>query len=120
MPHCLLRGNDCRSGGLVAWLVWSLKVALQCACERLQAIVVWTVGGAEESLLREVCFDLLGPPRYSAESHAPSVCAWSPDVLGLDKRELLRDVLREVSRNRANQRLVNQVTDLLAGAIQPA
>lgn len=64
--------------------------------------------------MREVCFELLGPPRFSADSHAASECAWSPTVLGLGKRELLQEVLREVSRNRANQRLVSEVADMLA------
>lgn len=100
---------------VVCFLDW---LSVHCACECVQASVVWRTGGAEESRLREVCFDLLGPPRYSAESHALSACAWSPDVLGLDKRELLQEVLREVSRNRANQRLVNEVTDILAGVQQ--
>ena len=37
-----------------------------------------------------------------------------PQVLGLDKRKLLREeVLRDISRNRSNQRLVNEFAELL-------
>ena len=35
-------------------------------------------------------------------------------VLGLDKRKLLREeVLRDISRNRSNQRLVNEFAEML-------
>lgn len=70
---------------------------------------------AEEGRLREVVYELLGPLRYDAESHSPSDCAWAPLVLGIEKRGLLQEVLRDVSRNRANQRLVNELNDILAG-----
>lgn len=40
---------------------------------------------------------------------------WQPRMLGLDKRAVLRgEVLRDIGRNRANQRLVNEFTELLA------
>ena len=65
-----------------------------------------------------MCSELLGPTRYTAESHALGECQWVPSVLGLDKRELLQEVLREVSRNRAHQRLISEVTDTLAGLQQ--
>jgi hypothetical protein len=59
--------------------------------------------------------ELLGPLRYAADSHAPGAGAWAPLVLGVEKRGLLQEVLRDVSRNRANQRLVNEMNDILAG-----
>ncbi len=70
--------------------------------------------------LREVVEDLLGPLRWSPATHQPTQHTssagrhhqrgWQPSILGIDKRQLLRqDVLKEMSRNRANQRLVQEV-----------
>ena len=70
--------------------------------------------------LREVVEELLGPLRWSATTHqvasgAGAQRGWQPCILGLDKRQLLRqDVLKEMSRNRSNQRLVQEVRVLCA------
>lgn len=100
---------------------------------------------ADEPRLRELCSELLGPPRASGAGKASASAAagtsvqhdggaasgadgaagqrqqdaaagvWQPTVLGIDKRELLRkEVLRDIGRNRANQRLVNEFTELLS------
>jgi protein HIRA/HIR1 len=50
------------------------------------------------------------------EAGAGAGCAadgWQPAVLGLPKRELLRDVLREMSRNRSLQRTTQTFLDAL-------
>lgn len=68
-------------------------------------------GEAEESRLRELCEELLGPVRRCGEAGDQ---AEAPRVLGLDTRKLLRnDVLREMSRNRMHQRLVSEFQELL-------
>lgn len=93
--------------------------------------------------LREVCTELLGPLHHggappllqgspsTATAGAPAGATastggeraaelqrqhgWQPTVLGLDKRALLRgELLRDIGRNRANQRLVNEFAELLA------
>ena len=45
--------------------------------------------------------------------------SWDPVVLGMDKRALLREVLKEVSRHRTHQRLLAEFTDLLKAAENP-
>ena len=46
---------------------------------------------------------------------------WAPQVLGLDKRQLLRhDLLREMAGQPSLQRLVTQIRELLAFAEAPA
>eukprot|EP00798_Chlamydomonas_sp_ICE-L_P018441 gene18441-24916_t len=48
----------------------------------------------------------------SHPSDAPG--SWQPSVMGLDKRQILKnEVLKEVARNRSNQRLVLEVLDLI-------
>lgn len=89
---------------------------------------------ADEVRLREVVDELMGPLRWTPDSHtaAPAATAtsrpasssitggnaggsgWQPHVLGIDKRRLLRsDVLRVINHNRANQRLVQEVMEQL-------
>lgn len=48
--------------------------------------------------LDDVIADLLGPVRWSPE--AAGSCGWVPDVLGLPKRRLLRDVVNTLKRSR--------------------
>lgn len=43
---------------------------------------------------------------------------WESRVLGLEKRALLKDVLKEVSKHRIHQRLVAEFKDLLSAAEQ--
>ncbi len=98
---------------------------------------------ADETRLRELCSDLLGPVRSSGDGATETSDQWQPQVshpdcasracltakvasrdaasstcgpqvLGLDKRKLLREeVLRDISRNRSNQRLVNEFAEML-------
>ncbi|XP_060169818.1 protein HIRA isoform X1 [Lycium barbarum] len=72
---------------------------------------------ADESRLREVCENFLGPPTgmaeaASSESNRP---AWDPCVLGMKKHRLLReDILPAIASNRKVQRLLNEFMDLLS------
>ncbi|KAL5200796.1 hypothetical protein ABZP36_035150 [Zizania latifolia] len=73
---------------------------------------------ADESRLREVCENFLGPPMgmvdaaSSADLKNPS---WDPDVLGMKKHKLLReDILPSMATNRKVQRLLNEFMDLLS------
>jgi len=78
--------------------------------------------------LREVVEDLMGPLRWSPETHggggegaaaaaAPDADAWQPAVLGIDKRGFLRhEVLAEVSRARSSQRLAAEIRGQLDAA----
>jgi hypothetical protein len=45
--------------------------------------------------------------------------AWASKVLGIDKRQLLIEVLRDVARNRALQRLASDFQDMLYEAQKP-
>lgn len=66
----------------------------------------------EEGRLRELCSELLGPSYATG-----AVGLWSPTVLGMDKRALLRDkVLPAVGRRRDMQRVALEFTDLLEHA----
>lgn len=68
---------------------------------------------ADESRLREVCENFLGPPTGMAESSTNS--AWDPCVLGMKKHKLLReDILPAMASNRKVQRLLNEFMDLLS------
>ena len=44
--------------------------------------------------------------------------AWEPSILGTGKRQLLEKVLAILTSNRANQRLLAEMTELLAEARQ--
>ena len=88
--------------------------------------------------LRELCEELLGPVRRTAPAASAASDGGRPasqstpdaaqppagaaaagseqaaEVPGLDRRKLLQeDVLREMSRNRSNQRLVSEFQELL-------
>ncbi|XP_065866005.1 protein HIRA isoform X2 [Euphorbia lathyris] len=70
---------------------------------------------ADESRLREVCENFLGPPTGMAESSDRTNLAWDPCVLGMKKHKLLReDILPAIASNRKVQRLLNEFTDLLS------
>jgi hypothetical protein len=73
------------------------------------------IGEGDEGRLREVCEELLGPVRRAPHLDGNGGGCESPRVLGLDTRKLLsHDVLREISRNRSHQRLVNEFQELLS------
>ncbi|CAD6214841.1 unnamed protein product [Miscanthus lutarioriparius] len=73
---------------------------------------------ADESRLREVCENFLGPPMGmlgSASSMEPKNPSWDPDVLGMKKHKLLKeDILPSMASNRKVQRLLNEFMDLLS------
>nr|XP_043613664.1 protein HIRA [Erigeron canadensis] len=72
---------------------------------------------ADESRLREVCENFLGPPSGMAETVASDATnpAWDPCVLGMKKHKLLReDILPAMASNRKVQRLLNEFMDLLS------
>ncbi|CAN4107249.1 unnamed protein product [Withania somnifera] len=72
---------------------------------------------ADESRLREVCENFLGPPTGMAEaaSSKSTKPAWEPCVLGMKKHQLLReDILPAMASNRKVQRLLNEFMDLLS------
>jgi hypothetical protein len=75
---------------------------------------------ADEAALRELCMELLGPPRVvattaeAAGDTAAAEEAWAPTVLGLSKRTLLQQhVLPAIGANRVVQRLLGELNDLL-------
>ncbi|KAK1429195.1 hypothetical protein QVD17_11400 [Tagetes erecta] len=72
---------------------------------------------ADESRLREVCENFLGPPTGMAETVASDGTdpTWDPCVLGMKKHKLLReDILPAMASNRKVQRLLNEFMDLLS------
>ncbi|KAJ9554762.1 hypothetical protein OSB04_009376 [Centaurea solstitialis] len=72
---------------------------------------------ADESRLREVCENFLGPPTGMAEAAVSDATnpAWDPCVLGMKKHKLLReDILPAMASNRKVQRLLNEFMDLLS------
>ncbi|XP_047980951.1 protein HIRA-like isoform X1 [Salvia hispanica] len=71
---------------------------------------------ADESRLREVCENFLGPPIGMTESGSDAKSpVWDPSILGMDKHKLLReDILPAMASNRKVQRLLNEFMDLLS------
>ncbi|KAI4322401.1 hypothetical protein L6164_022102 [Bauhinia variegata] len=72
---------------------------------------------ADESRLREVSENFLGPPTGMAEeaSSNSNDIAWDPFILGMRKHKLLReDILPAMASNRKVQRLLNEFMDLLS------
>jgi protein HIRA/HIR1 len=73
---------------------------------------------ADESRLREVCENFLGPPTGMADATSSDDLqnpVWDPSVLGLKKHKLLReDILPAMASNRKVQRLLNEFMDLLS------
>lgn len=60
-----------------------------------------------EYRLRELCKDLLGPVHYSAGSQ------WESTVMGLRKRELLKELLPVIGQNLRFQRLFTEYQEQL-------
>eukprot|EP00803_Ostreobium_quekettii_P003072 evm.model.scf_3834EXC.1 EVM.evm.TU.scf_3834EXC.1 scf_3834EXC:575-5508(+) len=72
--------------------------------------------GDEESKLREICEDLLGPMGEASKGEVPVLNGrqWLPDVLGMDKRKILKtDVRGILCRNRDLQRLRDEIESML-------
>ena len=75
----------------------------------------------DEERLRELCEELLGPVHAEPESENGCASSGFAHILGLDKRALLKnEVLKDMSRSRANQRLVSEFHDLLSQQQQHA
>ena len=70
------------------------------------------VGEPGNGRLQEVCHELLGPVRFTKTSPG----SWQPLTLGLRKRDLLREALREIGRHRLHQRFVAEYQDHLKAA----
>ena len=66
-----------------------------------------------ESLLRLVMDMLLGKYAKESSSGTPTTCWWlseSPKILGLDRAKLVKTVvIPEMSKNRALQRITNEI-----------
>ncbi|KAG6433091.1 hypothetical protein SASPL_104698 [Salvia splendens] len=71
---------------------------------------------ADDSRLREVCENFLGPPIGMAESGSDAKSpVWDPSILGMNKHKLLcEDILPAMASNRKVQRLLNEFMDLLS------
>ncbi|KAL4593545.1 protein HIRA-like [Arapaima gigas] len=65
------------------------------------------VNEGSEHRLRELCKDLLGPVHKSAGS------IWEANILGLRKRDLLREVLHVIGQNLRFQRVFTEYQDQL-------
>lgn len=76
----------------------------------------YLVSAADVSRITEICYSLLGPPTSVLGVQATSSKSWDPMVLGLPKRELLREMLPIMSANRSLQRLVAQFREGLDAA----
>ncbi|KAG2328023.1 hypothetical protein Bca4012_037061 [Brassica carinata] len=82
----------------------------------LLAYVRFLAREADESRLREVCENFLGPPTGMAEApNSDTNLSWDPYVLGVKKHKLLRnDILPAMASNRKVQRLLSEFMDLLS------
>lgn len=60
----------------------------------------------KEMTIREICDELVGPSIHNPNS-------WEPEIMGLNKHELLRHLLKVISHNRQLQKLVNHYQELL-------
>ncbi|GAM28763.1 hypothetical protein SAMD00019534_119390 [Acytostelium subglobosum LB1] len=58
--------------------------------------------------LQDLCNDLLGP------SNSPRIDVWEPTILGLNKRDLLKELLPIIASNRNLQRMVGQYKESLS------
>jgi protein HIRA/HIR1 len=142
LPGLQVRGAAAAPGLTRAHLEASLAAALAlCSAGEyrrwLAAYARFLAEQADAGRLAEVCAALLGPVGSAAQawdgdgdgdarmadadgSAAGQAAAgdpgsaWQPCVLGLDKRALLQEVLREMSRNRALQRTTQTYNDALA------
>lgn len=113
--HChAKRHHEEPSSVLRAWFsrdgkqVWGAGRCFKAG--RLSRVGNCHVGEPEEGArLREVCSELLGPLRGGHGS-------WAPEELGLQKRALLQEVLREAARHRTHQSLVAEFAEQLSAA----
>ncbi|TPX42942.1 hypothetical protein SeMB42_g04932 [Synchytrium endobioticum] len=74
--------------------------------------------------VRELCDDLIGPPdvpslpsSVSISSNITAVIAWEPTILGMNKRDLLRELLPTLARSRNLQRVTALYEDRLGCTI---
>nr|XP_024398569.1 protein HIRA-like isoform X2 [Physcomitrium patens] len=90
----------------------SSALALKSASEYSRCLVAYVrclTKESDEARLRELCEELLGPV-----GPVGKLQSWKPDILGLSKRELLKEfVLPAMAANRAIQRLLNEFIDLV-------
>lgn len=63
--------------------------------------------------LQEVVSDLMGPLRWSPNTHCPpGVPSWQPTTLGVDKRGFLQlELLTEIRRVPGNQHFVRSLEE---------
>ncbi|KAL5710677.1 hypothetical protein ACHQM5_021213 [Ranunculus cassubicifolius] len=97
------------------------SLALKSANEYRQCLLSYVrflTREADESRLREVCENFLGPPTGMVAQSTPSdgkKPAWDPKVLGMEKHKILKeDILPAMASNRQVQRLLNEFMDLLS------
>ncbi|KAK4047050.1 HIR complex subunit [Microbotryomycetes sp. JL221] len=87
-------------------------VSLDSPSEYKQFLLMYARKLNDESLrskAEELVRELFGPIYYRPGKSEE----WSPTVLGLNKRDLLKDVLRELGKNRALSSLVSEFADML-------
>lgn len=106
MPHVLQRGTT------LAYLENQVAAAmtLKSSQEYRHWLLIYTrylVNEGFEPRLRELCKDLLGPVHNSSSSQ------WESTVLGLRKRELLKEMLPVIGQNLRFQRLFTEYQDQL-------
>ncbi|XP_067911444.1 protein HIRA isoform X2 [Heterodontus francisci] len=106
MPHFLQRGTT------LAYLENQVAAAmtLKSSQEYRHWLLIYTrylVNEGFEPRLRELCKDLLGPVHNSSSSQ------WESTVLGLRKRELLKEMLPVIGQNLRFQRLFTEYQDQL-------
>ncbi|XP_075521978.1 protein HIRA-like isoform X1 [Primulina tabacum] len=95
-------------------------LALKSPMEYRQCIISYVrflARDSDESRLREICENFLGPPVGMAEAGSSNLKTreWDPSVLGMDKHKLLRDdILPSMASNRKVQRLLNEFMDRLS------
>ncbi|KAG0575691.1 hypothetical protein M758_5G025400 [Ceratodon purpureus] len=98
----------------------SSALALKSASEYRRCLIAYArclTKESDEARLRELCEELMGPVHLGPSSHSSTgekLHSWKPDILGLRKRELLKEVvLPAMASNRAIQRLLNEFVDLV-------
>ncbi|KAK4047227.1 HIR complex subunit [Microbotryomycetes sp. JL201] len=87
-------------------------IALDSPAEYKQFLLMYARKLNEESLrskAEELVRELFGPVYYRPGKTEE----WQPSVLGLQKRDLLKDVLREMGKNRSLSSLVSEFQDML-------
>ncbi|KAM0791654.1 hypothetical protein ACM66B_006090 [Microbotryomycetes sp. NB124-2] len=90
----------------------SSAIALDSPAEYRQFLLMYARKLNEESLrskAEELVRELFGPVYFRPGKTED----WQPSVLGLQKRDLLKDVLREMGKNRALSSLVSEFQDML-------